>query len=238
MRRRCREPRRIALAGVLLAVAGVVVAGPWGPARAQDAASEHAAAAPVAPTAVATDAPPPFWVAGVVIGPARRSAILVALDDARREIGLITLHEGESYNGHRVAAVEPARVLLEREGKVFALVVGRPYDGPRGTSDAAPRASAGPIFVPGPDKPTPDVEYTGPQVPRGQSTAASSGAAESQPSAEAVGNFLERVFGHPQMRQQLEEIRPIVRQRMDRARQDGQAPAPAATSTPADRGPR
>jgi hypothetical protein len=168
-----------------------------------------------------------------VITPAQRSAVLVVLDDARRDVGVITLREAESYSGYRLATVESDRVLLERDGTVFPVVVGRPYAGPRGAPDAAPRG----IFIPGPDKPTPDVPYTAPQGrrggERGEPDTAPSAAAPSDdaPDPEALGKFLGRVFNHPLVEQKLQEMRPAIQQSLERARQDGQG-APAAPPAP------
>ncbi len=196
--------------------------------------NENPTAVQTAPGAATTVGAPPFWLAGVVITPAQRSALLVVLDDTRREVGVITLREGESFGGYRVAAVEPSGVLLEQSGVVFSVVVGRPYTGPRGTPDVGPRAGAGPIVIPGPDQPTPDLEYTGPQVKRGQGNAVSGGAGGNSPDPEAVQNFLQRLFSDPQLQEKVEEMRPIIRQRLERARQDRQGPpdAPAPTSKP------
>jgi hypothetical protein len=196
---------------------------------------EGPAAVQTAPGTVATLEAPPFWVAGVVIAPARRSAILVVLDDARREMGVITLGEGESFGGYRVAAVEPARVLLEQNGAVFSVLVGRPHTGPKDAPDVNARMRSGPIFIPGPDKPTPDLEYNGPQVTRGQGNATSGGADGNAPDPEALQNFLQRLFNDPQMQQKIDEMRPIIRQRLERAKQDGRHPsdAPAPTLKPA-----
>jgi hypothetical protein len=227
MSRRARGRRWVALAGLVLA-------GLSGPASAGDTREERPATAQVAPIPVAVGPAPPFWVAGVVIGPARRSAILVPLDDARRELGVVTLHEGESYDNYRLVAVEPARVLLEQDGAVLALGVGRPYSGPRGAPEPGTRPT-GPIFIPGPDKPKPDIEYTGPQVRRSQGSGSSGVTTETAPDSEQVQNFVERLFSHPQIQQQIEEIRPVVRQKMDRARQDGGAPA--GSSAPTTQGP-
>jgi hypothetical protein len=197
--------------------------------------AQHPSSSPepvqVAPDATATPGAPPFWLAGVVITAAKRSALLVVLDDMRREVGVITLREGESFGGYSVAAVEPSRVLLNRGGVVFPVIVGRPDTGPKGMPHAGPRV---PIFIPGPDKPTPDLEYTGPQVKRDQGNAVSGGASGPPPDPEAVQNFLQRLFSHPQIQQTVEEIRPVMRQRLERARQDGQeAPAvPAEASKP------
>jgi len=202
--------------------------------RKDPTAKEVPAPVQAVPGAVATSGAPPFWVAGVVIAPAQRSAILVVLDDTRRQVGLITLKEGESYGGYRVAAVEPARVLLEQGGTVFPVLVGRPYTGPRGAPDGNERVRSGPIFIPGPDKPTPDLEYTGPQVKRGQGSGTSGGAGGSSPDPEIIDNFFERLFENPQFQQKIEEMRPRIRQKLEGAKQDGQGPStlPAPMSKP------
>jgi hypothetical protein len=173
----------------------------------------------------------------VVITQAQRSAVLVVLDEARRDVGVITLRQAESYGGYRVATIESDRVLFEREGTIFPVVVGRPYSGPRGAPDSAPRT----FFIPGPDKPTPDVPYTRPEGRRGGETGASSAVPADAPSGdapdpEALGKFLERVFNHPLVEQKLQEMRPAIQQSLERARQDGQgapaAPGPNAPPAP------
>ena len=223
-----------------LALAWLVVVGTSSGVHAQDTSSsrndstgtEGPATVQAAPADVATAGAPPFWVAGVVIAPAQRSALLVVLDDTRREVGVVTLREGESYGGYRVAAVESARVLLEQNGAVFPVPVGRPYTGPKGVPDVSARPGSGPIFIPGPDKPTPDLEYTGPQVRRGGGNAPSGGAGGTSPDPEAVDNFLQRVFSNPQLQQKIEERRPIIREKLERARQDGQVSPDAPSPTP------
>ncbi len=226
-----------------LALACLIVVGTSSGVHAQDTASsrkdsagdEGPAAAQIIPAAVSTAGAPPFWVAGVVITAAQRSALLVVLDDARHEVGVVTLREGESFGGYRVATVEPSRVLLEQNGTVVSVVVGRPYTGPRGAPDMNARAGSGPIFIPGPDKPTPDLEYTGPQVTRGQGSGTSGGAGGTSPEPEAVQNFLERLFSNPQLLQKVEEMRPIIRQQLERAKQDG--PSPQGSLAPPVRAP-
>ena len=182
-----------------------------------------------APANVATAETPPFWLAGVVITSTQRSAVLVVLDDARREVGFTTLREGESLGGYRLAAVEPGRVLLERGETRFAVPVGRP----KGAGDTNARAGSGPVFIPGPERPTPDIPYTGPQVNRGAGpvTSGDSGGAGLEP---ATQNILQRLLESPQFRQRLEDMR---QQRLERARPDSQAPPepPAATAKPPQR---
>jgi hypothetical protein len=115
-----------------------------------------------------------------------------------------------------LAAVEPERVLLEQGGAQYSVPVGRPQ--PPGAPNATTRSRSGPIFIPGPNKPTPDAPYTGPQA--------------SGPEQEAAQNVLQRLFENPQFQQSIEEMRPILQQRSDRVRQDNQA-APDPASAPA-----
>ena len=217
-----------------LALAGIVVVATSSPARGQDPSSSRERPAQNAPANAATAETPPFWLAGVVITPAQRSAVLAVLDDARREVGFTTLREGESFGGYRLVAVEPGRVLLERGDARFAVPVGRP----KGAADTSARGGAGPAFIPGPQRPTPDVPYAGPQVIRGAGpiTSDGSGGAGLEPPAQ---NILQRLLESPQFQQRIEEMR---QRRSDRARQDNQAlpepPAEAATAKPPQRTPQ
>jgi len=161
------------------------------------------------PATSATTETQPFWVAGVVITAAQRSAFLVVLDDVRREVGVVTLREGESYGGYRVATVEADRVFFERNGTVVPVVVGRPHGGPSGAVSAPARS----FFIPGPDKPTPDVPYTGPQFKRrgeaGAAPAPPGNAPDSQaPDPEALKKILEALSNHPQFQQRMQERGP------------------------------
>jgi hypothetical protein len=180
----------------------------------------------------ATVGAPPFLVAGVVIAPARRSAMLVVLDDARREIGVVNVREGESYGGYRVAKVEPERVLFERNGTVSPVIVGRPYAGPRGAGDAPQRPRF--FFVPGPDKPTPEIPYLGPQVDRGGGPSAPSAVSDApsanDPDTEVIQKFLERVFSDPELQQNLRKMpSPLRGPQQDRL---PDVPAAAANAPP------
>jgi hypothetical protein len=203
--------------------------------HAQDTSSSRddstAAAVQAAPAAIVTVGAPPFLVAGVVIAPPQRSAMLVVLDDSRREVGVILLREGESFDGYRLAAVEPARVLLEQSGTLFSVSVGRPLPGPKGAPNIGPYPGSGPHFIPGPLKPTPDLEYKGPQVRRGAGSGESGEVGGPSPDPGAVQNFLERLFSDPQLRQKVEEMRPNIRQSLERAGQDRQALPDASAQT-------
>lgn len=191
--------------------------------------SEGSTAARTATAATAEE--PPFWVAGVAITSERRSAVLVLLDDTRRrEMGVVTLREGESHGDYRLAAVEPSGVRLERNGTVFSVPIGRPHAGPRGAATTPPRA----IFIPGPDEPAPDPGFV-PAANNRRARQFNPGAGSgTDPNPQTVPIDLEQLFSHPRIQQTLEENRPLIRQRMERARQSGQGPTdiPAPASKP------
>lgn len=212
-----------------LALACLVVVAMSSPTHGQDTSSSQEGPVQNAPANVATAETPPFWLAGVVITPDQRSAVLVVLDDARREVGFTTLREGESLGGYRLAAVEPGHVLLERGDARFAVPVGRP----KSAADTTARGGSKPAFIPGPEKPTPDVPYTGPQVNRGVGsvTSGDGGGAGLEPPAQ---NILQRLLESPQFQQRVEEMK---QRRLDRVQPDNQAPPdpPAATTKPPQR---
>jgi hypothetical protein len=224
-----RSPRPRWVALVSLAVLGVSSG-----AHAQGASSRPdsngtagAATVEASPAAGATVSGPPFWVAGVVITSARRSAMVVVLDDKGRDVGILTLREGETYGSYRVATVEAERVLFERNGAVVPVIVGRPYAGPKGVADAPSRPRL--FFIPGPDKPTPDLEYSGPQGRYGPQGGVSAAPSENSPDVEVIQNLLERIFSDPGMQQQIPQMRPTMQQ-LERVRQDRLPEAPATGS--------
>jgi len=191
------------------------------------------AAVQTAPAPSATTETQPFWVAGVVITPAQRSAFVVVLDDRRRDVGVVTLREGENYGGYRVATVEADRVFFERNGTVVPVIVGRPSDGPRG----APGAARRPFVILGPDKPTPDVPYTGLRLKRrGEAGAASAppGNAPGSPAPDpdVLKNTLEALTNHPRFQQRMRERRPLIQRSLELAPQDSQAAPQAPPASP------
>jgi type II secretory pathway component PulC len=135
-----------------VAVAWLVVLGTAATVHAQSALPQPPSSTPASAPGVQSPAPP-FWVAGVVLTAARRSASVVVLDDARRDVGLVTVREGENYGGYRLASVQSDRVLFERDGTVIAVPVGRPSESRAAPSPARPSF----FFIPGPDTPTLDV---------------------------------------------------------------------------------
>ena len=95
-----------------------------------------------------------------------------------------------------MAGVEPDRVLFERGGSVFSVLVGQLKTGPTGAPGVAGRR---PIFIPGPDKPTPDLELKRDETRKrqgGGSSGVPAGAARSDPQAirdpEAAQDILQR----------------------------------------------
>jgi len=182
------------------------------------------------PATSATTETPPFWVAGVTITSAQRSAFLVLRDDRRRDVGVLTLREGESFGDYRVATIESDRVFFERNGTVVPVVVGRPSDEPKAASGTGRR----PIIILGPDTPTPDVPYARPPMRRGREVGVAPAQPDSPPpDPEALKSVLESVVEHPQFQQRLQGRRPLIQRSLELAPPGSQpAPdAPAATPT-------
>jgi type II secretory pathway component PulC len=183
-----------------LILAGLVTAWTCSTVHAEDVAQARSAT-------VAKPETPPFWVVGVVITSAQRSAVLVMLDDARRELGVTTIREGESLGGYRLTAVESDRVLIEQGGVQRSVPVGRPHQGSKDAPDASARKRP-PIFIPAPNTAT------------------------GVPMEPAAQDALQRLLESPQFQQRIEEMRPVLMQRLDRVKQDNHAqpdpPAPAA----------
>jgi hypothetical protein len=185
-----------------VAVAWLAVLGTAAIVHAQSALPQPPSNAPASPPAVqsspaggVTAPTPPFWVAGVVLTAERRSAALVVLDDARRDVGLVTVREGESYGGYRLASVESDRVVLERDGTVTTVPVGRPLV----QSGAAPEGARRFFFIPGPDKPTPDIPADQVQREPGRDPSAGAPSDAAVPAnrvldAETVRMLLERLL--------------------------------------------
>jgi len=197
-------------------------------ANAQEPSGKSATVQAVPATGAAAEAPP-FWVAGVTITSVQRSAFLVLLDDRRRDVGVLTLREGESHGDYRVATVEADRVFFERNGTVVPVVVGRPSDEPKAASGAGRR----PIIILGPDGPTPDVPFARPPMRRGREVGAPAARPDSTPpDPDALKNVLESVVDHPQFQQRLQERRPLIRRSLELSPQDSQAAPQAPTASP------
>jgi type II secretory pathway component PulC len=160
--------------GRAAAAAGFVALALTGPLSAQDAPAPGAAAPRPTPGAAA-DAGPPFLVTGVVITPARRSAMLVVLDESRRQAGVVTVREGESYEGYRLAAVEESGVVLERNGTQFPMVVGRPWEDPGPPAIEPAPASATPARSRRPPRPS-TTSWIGCSATRSSSSGSTRGA--------------------------------------------------------------
>ena len=214
---------------VLTCLVGVATS-PWA-----NAQSLNEGATPARTATVATAEEPPFWVAGVAITSERRSASLVLLDDTRRrEVGVVTLREGESYGDYRLALVEPSGVQLERNGTVFSVPVGRPHAGPRGRATTAPR----PIFIPGPDTPPHDPGFVPAEASRRVRQFNPGAGSGTDPNPQTVPIDLEQLFSNPMTQQTLDEMRPVIRQKLERQRQGVRNPTdvPPPASKPSGGG--
>jgi len=199
----------------------LVILAMGGGAHAQQAASpsNQDGASPTiegAKTNVAVADKPPFWVAGVVITPAQRSAFLVVRDDTRRDTGVVTLREGQSYEGYRVRAIDADRVHFDRNGVETSVVVGRPADAPGSVPDAVRR----PFVILGPDKPIPNIPATGRSLKRGEGSRAAplpqGSASESPaPDPEVLGKIFDALSNSPQFQQRMEEQRSVIQRKLE-----------------------
>jgi hypothetical protein len=219
-----------------LILAGLVVAWTVAPSHAQtpsvtsppSAGTTKPATSDPAPKTSATPQPAPFWVAGVVITAAQRSAFLVLLDEARRDTGVVQLHQGESYGGYRLANIEPDRVMLERDGAVFPVVVGRPYAGPKGAQSPSPRR---PIIMTNPEKRDVDIEAQDRAIHGSDETTITPGPPGDAQDAEAR-SVLERLINHPAFQRAMERRKSGMQGQPSGARPDGQG-TPQASDQPA-----
>ena len=109
------SPRRVvcavALSGLLLLVGVSAWAGE----------EEHKGDSPEA--AVSTHVPS-LLVAGTLISPPTRIALIVILDEQGKATGERKLHEGEDVNGYRIAKIHQDMVYFERDGRTFRIRVG------------------------------------------------------------------------------------------------------------------
>jgi len=67
---------------------------------------------------------PPLLVAGTVISPPTRIALIVILDEQGKATSERKVHEGEDVNGYRIAKIHQDMVYFERDGRTFPIRVG------------------------------------------------------------------------------------------------------------------
>jgi len=101
----------VALSGLLL----VVGVSAWAGEEGRKGNTPEAAVPPHAP---------PLLVAGTLISPPTRIALIVILDEQGKATGERKLHEGEDVNGYRIARIHQDMVYFERDGRTFPIRVG------------------------------------------------------------------------------------------------------------------
>jgi type II secretory pathway component PulC len=178
------RPRRVvwvgALSGLLLLVGVSAWAGEEGPIGNSPAAA--------VPTHV-----PPLLVAGTLISPPTRIALIVILDEQGKATGERKLHEGEDVNGYRIAKIHQDMVYFERDGRTFPIRVGNNRQTIPTTIDVVTRferTKEKPAnFVPPPD----DIEDIKKQTE----------------------TFMERLKESPEFQKGLEEMRRRLRERSE-----------------------
>ena len=177
------------------------------------------AGSPGANPAVRAAPPATLLVAGVILAPPTKAAVIVTLDRDGRETASVRVNEGEIVDGYRVAAVEPDRVFFEGSGQTFAVRLGRPLPpasapkGPTETTEQAPTASPG--------RGRPRIR----RVPAG-TVAPSAGPEQSPPPnidelRKKAQPVLDALRNHPGLRQKFEQMRPVIRQRVEDSRAAG-----------------
>jgi hypothetical protein len=181
------SPRRVvcavALSGLLLLAGGSAWAGEEG----------HKGNSPEA--AVPTHAPP-LLVAGTLISPPTRIALIVTLDEQGKATGERKLHEGEDVNGYRIAKIRQDMVYFEKDGRTFPIRVGnnrQPVPTTINIVTPYERKKEKPTnFIPPPD----DIEDLKKQTE----------------------TFMERLKGSPEFQKGLEEMRRRLRERSEAPR--------------------
>jgi hypothetical protein len=157
----------------------------------------------VIPVAAGAAAGPTLMVTGTIVAPPRNAAVIAVLDAAGRETGSVRVTEGETVAGYRVTAVEPDRVSFEASGRRFTVRLGGAL--PAAGTDAA----SGPIETTASSR-TASVVVGPDGVPPGDIRR-----------AEPVLKVLRE---HPRIHQKLEEVRPLLRRRLEALRAQGVDP--------------
>jgi type II secretory pathway component PulC len=177
-------PRRVAWAVALSGLLLLVGVSAW--------AGEEGPSANLPSAAVPTHTPP-LLVAGTLISPPTRIALIVILDEQGKAMGERKLHEGEDVNGYRIAKIHRDMVYFERDGRTFPIRVGNNrHPGPTTINVVTPyeRKTEKPAtFIPPPD----DIEDVKKQTE----------------------TFMERLKERPEFQKGLEEMRRRLRERSE-----------------------
>jgi hypothetical protein len=166
---------------------------------------------------------PTLLVAGTILAPPRKAAIVVTVDQDGRETGSVQVNEGDTVDGYRVTAVEPDRVLFEAFGQTFTVRLGGPLPP---TAAAAPykQTETTPTAIPAPEPARVR------RVPAARDASSRSAAAVGQdrsppPNADELRAkaqpLLDALRNHPLFKQKLEQVRPLIQQKLEESRAAG-----------------
>lgn len=155
---------------------------------------------------------PPFQVAGTVIAPSAKMALIVQGDEA----GGQWVEEGDTIHGYRVIRISERTVTFERDGQTVVVILGRAAGRLQLAAPDKPGETPPPIlFIPAGGGPAlvPDL----PAKRRGDGPPVSP-----SPSPARVENVqgekadvpLESLVQDPQFRENLEHVRTLLRQRL------------------------
>jgi hypothetical protein len=177
---------------------------------------------------------PTLLVAGTILAPPRKAAVVVTLDQDGRETGSVQVDEGDTVDGYRVTAVEPDRVSFEGFGQTFTVRLGGP---PPAAATGAPSTptEATPTAIPtrerarGGRAPAVTGALSRGSAAVGQDRSPPPNAAELR---EKVQPLLDALREHPRFRQKLEQVRPLIRQRLEERRAAGADPREGSQDFP------
>lgn len=191
--------RRPALAALVVLVA---VGAAWG----QDAA------APAKKPGSAVGIPPALQVGGTLVMPERKAALIVVLDGQGKETGSFWVNEGDVVQGYRVLRIEADRVSLLRDGETLVVYLGRTAG--RGAPSAGAPTAPLILFRPAGsgEEIVPDLPYKGRREGPPETLPAGVVPGEEIETDEEVS--LDALGQDPQFREQLEEMRTLLRQRL------------------------
>jgi len=152
---------------------------------------------------------PPFHLAGTVVAPPAKMALIVQGDEA----GGQWIEEGETIHGYRVVSIEERQVTFERDGQTVVVILGRPGGAFQPAAPDKQDESPPPVlFIPaGRSLLEPDLPAKGRGgAPPSPLPAQGEHAREEEGEAPALD-----IFGHDShFREQLEAMRTLLRERL------------------------
>ena len=136
--------------------------------------------------------PPPLRVVGTVISPQKKAALIVILDERGKERSSLKVNEGETVEGYRIVKIYMDQVSFERGGQTFLVTVWN-------ERPPIPRI-------------VPDLPYEGTKERSAEFVTPPSNVEEIKKGTEV---FFEQLGQNPEFQKKLEEMRPLIRQRLE-----------------------